>query len=363
MAYSIKPVLHHYQNESGESKILIQVICNRIKITIPTMYKVKPDQFAGGLVVSGKRKTAINHEIVKQIEELEGLMDYAIKHNKLSQDELKIILTGKKDKVSFANWSQQFLNEGRFTASTKQMYSSIRNVVLAEFPFVMLEEMNVEWFKKFEKTQKEKSHNTIHKIMKKTKTIMIAAAEKGLVDKEIFAKYMPPEYNQLIPEYLTESEVERFMEETLKCESVNQQLSGMYFLLSCFTGLRISDVKNFDFTDRIKDEKIILKAKKNGSIISMPIHTRLKVVLDHIKDLPLTISEFHIRAYVYKIAKAAGIDRRIKYHTSRHTFAMWLMDHDFSIEDVAELLGNDLDSARIYGRISNKRIEQKFAKL
>lgn len=363
MSYSINAIIQPYKDRNNEQRILLQIIINRQKFYTPIIYKIKAEHFANGFAISGKKKSAINAEISRRSEEVEELVIWAIKNNKLKAEDIKRLLAGKKDKILFEEYADQFISRARITESTRQMYRSIRNVVADAFPDLTLDEMDLEFMQRLEKSQESKSHNTIHKILKKTKTILYAAAEDGLIKKDQFEKYAPPAYDQKIPEYLTEPEIQRFTQAIDLSSNPMQRLCGYYFLLSCYSGLRLSDARGFRYHDRVKDGRLILKAKKNGSIISMPIHKRLKPVLEYIQDKPIKISEQHIRHYVYELAKEAGIDRRIKYHTSRHTFAMWLMDNDFSIEDVAELLGNDLESARIYGRISNKRIEKKIAKL
>jgi site-specific recombinase XerD len=67
-----------------------------------------------------------------------------------------------------------------------------------------------------------------------------------------------------------------------------------------------------------------------------------------------------MRKYVKELAMLAGLSRKIKVHTARHTFAIMLIEKGFSIDEVAQLLGDSRDIARIYARITNTHLHNKF---
>jgi site-specific recombinase XerD len=196
--------------------------------------------------------------------------------------------------------------------------------------------------------------------MKIVKSILYKAAELGIIEKVKFENYKAPRYSQPIPEYLTETEITAIAELLPKLGESSMKTSGYYFLLSCFTGYRISDAKRFDYDKHVKDGTIVLRAKKNKSVVSIPVHDRLKDVLEFVKRNPLTIPEQNIRDYVRDVCKLAGITKHVKYHTSRHSWAMLLMNNGFSQEEVAETLGDSLNVARIYARISPERLNDKI---
>lgn len=360
MAYSITPILHHYADKKGLHKVLIQVIYNRKKAYASTDYKLTSDQFKDGKVINHPHKQRINAGILNKCADISGRLLKLLDTKEPTINDLKLLVQGKTGAILFADFVDEYLSTAGIKASTKEMYNSIKNVVCEYNANVTLDSMNVEWLRKFESNQRKlKKHNTVHKIMKKTKTLLYEAADQDKVDSKIFEKYMPPAYIQPIPEYLDEQEIKAFKRECDTIANDTKKLCGYYFLLSCYAGFRLDDAINFNYKARVRDGKIIVSTKKKDKIVSMPVHSRLAEVLDYIKDKTLNISESHIREYVYDIAKIAGVERKIKFHTSRHTFAMLLMDNGFSIEEVAELLGNDLESARIYARISNKRLEKK----
>jgi site-specific recombinase XerD len=201
--------------------------------------------------------------------------------------------------------------------------------------------------------------NTLNKKAKHLKAFLNRAYERQLVTHDQYISFKVPSYVQKIPTYISEKEMADFK---AICDTVKQPLmkmSGYYFLLSCYAGYRISDLKRFDYAESVKAKKIVLTAKKNKEIVSIPIHSRLQEILDYCKENPLTIAEQNMRDYVKQIAKLAGIKKDLRVHDGRHSFAMMLMDRGFDTEEVAELLGITQKVAKVYARISNNRLSSK----
>lgn len=70
-----------------------------------------------------------------------------------------------------------------------------------------------------------------------------------------------------------------------------------------------------------------------------------------------------VRAYVKLLAAHAGIKKDIKYHTSRHSFAMRMSEKGFDLEEIAEFIGDSVDVTKIYRPITNKRLAEKVRRV
>lgn len=364
MSYSITPVLHHYADKQGFHKVLIRVIFKRIRKYSDTGIKCKEVQFSHGTIIDGQHKVKLNATIRKKMADIEGrILDFMRQENQ-SEEMLEQVVKGDGvTKQKLTDFVDQYIEEmtGKKAKATIQVYRSLNDELLEYDPRLYFEKIDVRWLNLFEQQQRKMwDNNTVNKKMKNIKGFLKRASERGLIKEVQFKSYQVPSYEQKIPEYLEEKEI-AVMKEI--CDTVRSPLmktAGYYFLLSCSAGYRISDLKRFNYDEFVRGDKIILRAKKNGEITSIPIYPQLSEILSYCKDHKLGMAEQTMREFVKDIAKMAGISRKIKVHTARHSFAMMLMDRGFDLEEVAELLGITVKVAKVYGRISNKRLEKKI---
>ncbi len=344
---------------------MIRVIFNRQYAYCPLPVKLTEDQLKENLVVSHPHKTKINAMIRMKTAELEDKLLDLLKLDHVSLDDLKRCVGGQKAvRDKFTDFIESYIDEvkgGKKADATIQVYQSILDELVLYDPHLYFHKINVTWLNKYEQYQRTLwEHNTVHKKMKNIKGMLRRAVEKGLIKEDRFAAYKVPTYEQQIPAYLDEQEIIQFKAVCDAIQKPMMKMSGYYFLLSCYAGYRISDFKKFNYESMVTAAKIRLKTKKNKQVVSIPIHSRLSEILSFCRDHPFDISEQNMRGYVKDIAKLAGVDRKIKVHTARHSFAMLLMDKGFDLEEVAELLGVTLKTASVYARISNKRLETKI---
>ena len=137
------------------------------------------------------------------------------------------------------------------------------------------------------------------------------------------------------------------------------------FLFSCFSGLRISDIKTLKWgdlkvnTDGMAIEKLQVKTKQQ---ITIPLSAN---ALEWLPDsgagkdggfvfvLP---SYFTINRGVKKWAKDAGIKKDVTFHIARHTFATTLLSLGADIYTTSKLLGHkNLRTTQIYAEVVNKK--------
>lgn len=364
MGYIIKPYLQSTANKEGYRKLSIRVIYNRMHVYVSTEFKLLPDQLQGRQVVNHPHKTKISAMLSKKIVEIEDSLLDLMQLKEVTLEMLQKAVRGElASKKTFTEFIEDYKKEmkGKKSDATIRVFEDIRNDLETYDPYLYFSKISVSWLNTFEQHLRIKLHrNTVHKKMKNIKGFLKQAKIRGFIKEDRYVMYKVPTYDQGIPEYLDEEEIETFKK---ICDTIKQpmmKMSGYYFLLSCYAGYRISDFKKFHYSKMVSGSKILLKTKKNKRIVSIPIHSRLAEILQYCKDNPFDISEQNMRAYIKDIAKLAGVERKIKVHTARHSFAMLLMDSGFDLEEVAELLGVTIKTASVYARISNKRLEKKI---
>lgn len=164
--------------------------------------------------------------------------------------------------------------------------------------------------------------------------------------------------------YLTIDEVQQLI--TTDCK--NEQIKYA-FLFACFTGLRISDIKNLTWNDVVK---------KNGktylNIVIQKTRTPFTIKLNKEalhwipqqgkgkgkgKVFELPYYSGYINYSLKRWAKVAGIEKNICFHMSRHTFATMALTLGADLYTVSKLLGHhDISITQVYAEIIDKKKDQ-----
>jgi site-specific recombinase XerD len=365
MTYSILAILHPHEDKQGLHKVNIQVIYQRKKAYAATVIKIPLGNWDNGTIIKHEQKTKLNGIIKFQKNEIESrLLDAIAKNKDLTKEQLTELVKGEKRSAEqLADFIYDLVDElqGKFSTGRLKHFKVIAAKVKDFAPGVKLSSITVDWLQKFEARIRATGvdGNTVQSNMNLLKGILNKANAKGLIEKKQYELYKVPLYKQKLVDFLSEEEIDKLLEVVHVTARPGHKLAGYYFLLSCLTGYRISDAKAFNYEERVKDGKLVLRAKKNGSIVSMPIHTRLQRVLDYIKDKPLYLSEQKVREYVKELCLFAGIKSH-KYHASRHSFAMLLMKNGFTIDEVSELIGDSVLVGKVYARIHNETLSKKI---
>jgi len=102
--------------------------------------------------------------------------------------------------------------------------------------------------------------------------------------------------------------------------SSNRKLAVGYFLFSCFTGLRFSDVQN-QKRDKLQRGYFHFTHVKTKKTQNMQLNNKALAIVDHCPELfTRHYSNNHTRNLVQETCRFLEIDKKMDYHTSRHTF-------------------------------------------
>lgn len=165
--------------------------------------------------------------------------------------------------------------------------------------------------------------------------------------------------------YLTIDEVRRIAETDTK-----RPLIKKAFMFACFCGLRVSDIKQLRWTDleeftdlegnrRVRLTKRMQKTQRSVSYV-LPNEAvkwlperRGELVFDGLPSLP------NICVHVKRLAKAAGIDKVVSFHTARHTFATMMLTLGADLYTTSKLLGHSrITTTEIYAKIVDRKKDE-----
>lgn len=151
------------------------------------------------------------------------------------------------------------------------------------------------------------------------------------------------------------------------------------FLFSCYTGIRFRDIMALDDTkifnkpfsdgnDQIKKWKwyIEFRMHKTSSPVFIPLLDKAEALLDLEKKGPAfeKISNQKINEHLESIQKKSGIDKKLTFHVSRHSFATVAFLYGVDENVVQKLLGHkNRKYTQIYTHISHNKLVLEMEKV
>ena len=178
-----------------------------------------------------------------------------------------------------------------------------------------------------------------------------------------------------VPQYLTLEQIEKMSNNS---EGIHSQVR-LAFLLSCFTGLRWSDVSCLKWNqitemtiEKRKVNILYLQQKKTNNITNIPLneqagqilHERKRIAEDEADSpylFPFLVEpdlKKHVRYslaadQVKRWGEKVGI-KKVHFHLARHTFATLTITYGGDLFTVSKLLGHEcFQSTQIYAHVLN----------
>lgn len=198
-------------------------------------------------------------------------------------------------------------------------------------------------------------------------TALNAAVRADIIPENPFMSLTPIERIK-VPEskreFLTVDEIKTLIATDCPREDVKRA-----YLFACYCGLRLSDVYALRWRDLSKDGeqwRASVVMQKTTTPIFLPLSFQAMKWLPERGDAPDDgkvfdglIAEPNINKVLAKWTKAAGISKKITYHTSRHTFATMMLTLGADLYTTSKLLGHsNVKTTQIYAKIvDSKKVE------
>jgi integrase len=162
--------------------------------------------------------------------------------------------------------------------------------------------------------------------------------------------------------YLTVEELARLAAHPLGGELGREISRG--FLFACMVGLRVSDVISLQWGDieRGPEPRIKKRQKKTEAIVGVPINKSAWTLIDdgalhHHDELVfprLSQSKTSQTQYFDTWAKSVKLEKKIGWHTARHTFAVLSLEAGTDLYTVSKLLGHtDIATTQVYAKATD----------
>lgn len=353
--------IYMYANVNGEVKYF------SINRTVP---ESAWNQYAQEVKSSYPLWTLINNDIARYRSKAEEIRMDADKENDLiSMFQFERILRGgAKDLRDIFTFIEDDIEQfgNAYARETIKMYKS-QAAKLKRFRDVLrFHEITPLFWKKFDSylISLDNNENTRWKAYRTIKTFINKAMEAGILKTDPLrgVKVRKPEGNRM---YLSQEEVKTL--EKMYAGFMTNDLKRVlqYFLFSCFTGIRYSDLRALKNSNIIKESGntyILINQQKTKKSVQIPLGSKAQKYLPK-KGLPdETVFDMYCNQFTNRalkdIMKLAGTHKSISFHCARHTFATIALELSGDIAVVSKLCGHTkISTTQIYAKVldSSKR--------
>ena len=368
-------------NKRGMALVQVEAYLNRKKMYFSTKIYLKPEQW------DAKRKMVKNHPNANVLNRMLYENIAAIEQTELGlwQQGKSISLDLLKNSIdkplsngrSFLTFFKEEIANSSLKESTRQNHLSTLELLQEFKKEVLFTDLTFEFVSSFDNYLQSKGYhlNTIAKHMKHLKRYINVAINKEYMDiqKYAFRKYkiksIEGSHTHLAPEELHKFE--------------NLQLTGRYtrlqktkdaFLFCCYAGLRYSDFTNLTSANIVEFHQetwIIYKSVKTGMEVRLPLYLLFEgkgiQILQRYKDDFNSFFKLKDNSNINKelniLAGLAKIDKRVSFHTARHTNTTLLLYNGANITTVQKLLGHkSVKTTQVYANIMDITVVRDLEK-
>lgn len=393
---SVKVLLKEEKvNKAGEAPVYLRIIKDRKPKYISIGLRVKPQDWnsdLGKVKRSHRNMAGTNAFIASKVAEAEGIaLDLQRESKFVSPVQIKKTIMGQASE-SFIKYFEKYLESlektGKISTVNKATAVLAKLKVFLRTSDLLFDEVTVTFLKQYDAYLRDElgnSVNTIHSNLKIFRKLINDAIREDLfpVARDPFRKFKL-RLEKTTKTYLSEDELEALWTLPLNEGSKLWHHRNLFVFATYAGGLRISDLLqlrwgNFSGThirttmQKTNDTvavkvpnralEILRLYRQDGSKPSDYIFPFLRTDVDYTDPKALHRVISSATAYANKnlkiVAKRAGIEKHISFHSSRHTFATRALTKGVGIEAVSKLMGHrSISTTQIYAKIVNSKLDE-----
>ncbi len=264
-----------------------------------------------------------------------------------------------KKRITLLNYYESVAIQ-RADSKNEGLFSTLAHLRRYRKGNIPLASVNVNWLEGFENYLKTfVCENSVLTYFNNLKALFNRAVKEKIIGITPFTYYRKMKKPDVERTCLTIEELRALA----KTESDRPNIKRA-FIFSCYTGLRLSDVENLQWSN-VNGDKLDFRQKKTKGFEYLPLSATAKKLIypdgERILGMPkdkvfnLPSQEIVTRAIKRWVAKA-GINKRVTFHTARHTFATVALTQGVDLYTVSKLLGHtDIKNTQIYAKIIDSK--------
>ncbi len=311
----------------------------------------------GKIPAKEKNHVNLNRQLEQQKKEIRDLYDdFLLRQKPFTPDDLRSYFHGNDVRVTFNQFFREQLSKQDIRHSTYQNKISTLNL-LNEFSQIQMSELTYKLITDFNVFLRDKGlkQTTIFKVNSHVKNMINIAQNMDLIDKN-------PYRNITVKKGTTK----KFALTTDQIEAIyslpESELRDV-FLISCCTGLRLSDVTRLNGSVVEVDGSMYVKIDEMTKIEGRGVMVKGDLIfpwgdelLRKHKKTPITISYKTILKDIHRLGNEIGVGG-MTFHISRHTFLTHVAIKTGSIFSVMKYGGiSSVQTAQSYVDMANGAI-------
>jgi len=175
---------------------------------------------------------------------------------------------------------------------------------------LVLKDISVDDFYEFANYMESSGYNpkTIERQIGRMKFFCLRCQEESIKISPAFNQriYIDKDDDEIDSVYLSEEEIDKIY--NLQIDDENLDNARDLLIISCFSGLRVSDLMHNLDTSKIKEGIISIRTKKTGAFVKIPVHNYVSEILNkRLGNLPRKFSDYEYNSLLKVIGEKAGI--------------------------------------------------------
>ena len=386
----IATIKNEQRTKDNKATILLRITVNGQRAHISTKRKIEPERWdSKANRVKGTKEDAreINSMLEASIVKLNRFHEKLVDEGDvLTAEKLKELFVGntvqRKKLIEVFEYHNEMVKSRvgiDFSQSTFTRYTTtldhVQNFLQATYgkSEISLHQIHYSFITDLEhylKTTRKCNHNSTLKYIRNFRKIINLAVRNDWMDKDPFKAYRV-KLKDTKRVFLTKEELKSLEEKQITILRLEQVRD--VFVFCCYTGLSYVDVEKLspkDIQTGLDGELwIMVDRAKTGNPSNIPILPKAMDLIRKYKDDPAVlnrgkvlpvISNQRINAYLKEVATLSGIEKRLTFHSARHTFATTVtLSNGIPVETVSSMLGHkNFRTTQIYAKVVQEKISR-----